>query len=102
MDATRTLPSHEITPQYVRFSDPFSHTSLIPSRQISAAREKGIKARKLEAQKRFITTYTEYEYAVIDEASDSSDRANGRVRGVEDYLNSLLADTHLFRSPKQA
>ena len=36
-----------------------------------------------EAQKRFITTFAEYVYAVIDEASD---RAKGRVRGVEDYL----------------
>jgi hypothetical protein len=37
----------------------------------------------LEAQKRFITTFGEYVYAVIDEASD---RANGHVRGVEEYL----------------
>jgi hypothetical protein len=36
-----------------------------------------------EAQRRFITTFAECLYAVIDE---SSDRANGRVRGVEDYL----------------
>jgi len=36
-----------------------------------------------EAQRRFITTFAEYVYAVIDEASD---RANGRVRGVEEYL----------------
>ena len=36
-----------------------------------------------EAHMRFITTFAEYVYAVIDEASD---RANGRVQGVEDYL----------------
>ena len=42
-----------------------------------------MKVTSLEAQRRFITTFAEYVYAVIDEASD---RANGRVRGVEDYL----------------
>ena len=36
-----------------------------------------------EAQRRFITTFAEYVYAVIDEAFD---RANGRVRSVEDYM----------------
>ena len=36
-----------------------------------------------EAQERFITTFAEYAYAVIDEASDCT---NGRVRGVEGYL----------------
>jgi Delta6-protoilludene synthase len=36
-----------------------------------------------ESQRRFITTFAEYVYAVSDEASD---RATGRVRGVEDYL----------------
>ncbi|KAF8268461.1 terpenoid synthase [Lactarius quietus] len=36
-----------------------------------------------ESQRRFITTFADYVYAVIDEASD---RAKGRVRGVEDYL----------------
>ena len=34
------------------------------------------------AQRRFITTFVEYVYAVIDEASD---RVNGRVRGIEDF-----------------
>ena len=42
-----------------------------------------MKVTSLEAQERFITTFAEYVYAVIDEASD---RAKGRVRGVEDYL----------------
>ena len=35
------------------------------------------------AQKRFITTFTEYAYAVIDEASD---RARGSIRKITDYL----------------
>ena len=35
------------------------------------------------AQERFITSFTEYAYAVIDEASD---RANGSVRTIKDYL----------------
>ena len=35
-------------------------------------------ARKLEAQKHFITTFAEYVYAVIDGASDLSDRAHSR------------------------
>lgn len=35
------------------------------------------------AQERFIVKFSEYVYAVIDEASD---RAKGRVREVEDYL----------------
>ncbi|KAI9449082.1 isoprenoid synthase domain-containing protein [Lactarius psammicola] len=50
------------------------------------ARQFWLRAMKVsspEAQKRFITTFAEYVYAVIDEASD---RAKGRVRGVEDYL----------------
>jgi Delta6-protoilludene synthase len=35
------------------------------------------------AQQRFIKAFSEYVYAVIDEASD---RAKGHVRGIEDYL----------------
>jgi len=35
------------------------------------------------AQERFITSFAEYAYAVIDEASD---RANGSVRTIKDYL----------------
>ena len=35
------------------------------------------------AQERFITTFSEYVYAVIDEASD---RSKGNVRGIEEYL----------------
>ena len=35
------------------------------------------------AQERFITSFSEYVYAVIEEASD---RARGRIRGVKDYL----------------
>lgn len=35
------------------------------------------------AQKRFITTFTKYAYAVIDEASD---RAKGNIRRITDYL----------------
>jgi len=44
---------------------------------------RAMKVTSKEAQRRFITTFAEYVYAVIDEASD---RAKGRVRGVEDYL----------------
>jgi hypothetical protein len=44
---------------------------------------RAMKVTSPEAQRRFVTTFAEYVYAVIDEASD---RANGRVRGVEDYL----------------
>lgn len=35
------------------------------------------------AQERFITSFSEYVYAVIEEASD---RARGSIRGVKDYL----------------
>jgi hypothetical protein len=35
------------------------------------------------AQERFITSFSEYVYAVIEEASD---RARGSVRGIRDYL----------------
>jgi Delta6-protoilludene synthase len=35
------------------------------------------------AQERFITSFVEYVYAVIDEASD---RARGSIRGIKDYL----------------
>ena len=35
------------------------------------------------AQKRFITSFLEYVYAVIEEASD---RERGSIRGVKDYL----------------
>ena len=44
---------------------------------------RAIEVTSQEAQRRFITTFAEYVYAVIDEASD---RANGRVRDVEEYL----------------
>jgi Delta6-protoilludene synthase len=35
------------------------------------------------AQERFIKSFVEYVYAVIDEASD---RARGSIRGIKDYL----------------
>lgn len=35
------------------------------------------------AQRRFIASFTDYAYAVIDEASD---RANGSIRKIPDYL----------------
>ena len=35
------------------------------------------------AQERFITSFSEYVYAVIEEASD---RASGSIRGIRDYL----------------
>jgi Delta6-protoilludene synthase len=35
------------------------------------------------AQTRFISSFSEYVYAVIDEASD---RAEGNIRGIDDYL----------------
>ena len=42
-----------------------------------------IKISSPAAQARFITTFSEYVFAVIDEASD---RAKGHIRGTEDYL----------------
>ncbi|KAI0306220.1 terpenoid synthase [Multifurca ochricompacta] len=44
---------------------------------------RAIKVSSPAAQRRFIKTFAEYVYAVIDEASD---RAKGHVRGIEDYL----------------
>ncbi|KAI9438409.1 isoprenoid synthase domain-containing protein [Russula earlei] len=44
---------------------------------------RAIKVSSLPAQERFIASFSEYVYAVIEEASD---RANGRVRGIDDYL----------------
>ena len=38
------------------------------------------------AQERFITLFSEYVYAVIQEASD---RASGSVRGIKDYLRLM-------------
>jgi hypothetical protein len=35
------------------------------------------------AQERFVTSFVEYVYAVIDEASD---RSRGSIRGIKDYL----------------
>ena len=35
------------------------------------------------AQERFVTSFSEYVYAVIEEASD---RARGSIRGIKDYL----------------
>ena len=35
------------------------------------------------AQERFIISFSDYAYAVIEEASD---RARGSIRGIEDYL----------------
>ena len=42
-----------------------------------------IKVSSPAAQTRFITSFSEYVFAVIDEASD---RAKGHIRGTEDYL----------------
>jgi len=44
---------------------------------------RALKVSSLPAQERFIATFSEYVYAVIDEASD---RSKGRVRGIEEYL----------------
>jgi len=44
---------------------------------------RALKVSSLPAQERFIASFSEYVYAVIDEASD---RAKGRVRGIEEYL----------------
>jgi len=44
---------------------------------------RAIKVSSPAAQKRFIASFAEYVYAVIDEASD---RTKGHVRGIEDYL----------------
>ena len=44
---------------------------------------RAIKVSSPAAQTRFISSFSEYVYAVIDEASD---RAKGCVRGIEDYL----------------
>jgi Terpene synthase family 2, C-terminal metal binding len=45
------------------------------------------------AQERFIITFSEYVYAVIEEASD---RARGSIRGIKDYLRltRLTAGPH--------
>lgn len=44
---------------------------------------RAIKVSSLAAQTRFIASFSEYVFAVIDEASD---RAKGHIRGTEDYL----------------
>jgi Delta6-protoilludene synthase len=44
---------------------------------------RAIKVSSQAAQERFIKTFAEYVYAVIDEASD---RARGHIRGIQDYL----------------
>ncbi|KAI9462678.1 terpenoid synthase [Russula earlei] len=44
---------------------------------------RAIKVCNASAQERFIASFSEYVYAVIDEASD---RAGGHVRSIEDYL----------------
>jgi hypothetical protein len=44
---------------------------------------RAIKVSSPAAQTRFITSFSEYVFAVIDEASD---RAKGHIRGTEDYL----------------
>ena len=44
---------------------------------------RAIKVSSAAAQTRFIATFSEYVFAVIDE---SSDRAKGHVRSIEDYL----------------
>ncbi|KAF8268446.1 hypothetical protein EI94DRAFT_1800386 [Lactarius quietus] len=48
-----------------------------------------------ETQRRFIATFAEYVYAVLDEASDC---AKGRVQGVEDYLKLMLLTTGPYYS----
>ena len=35
------------------------------------------------SQERFVTSFAEYAYAIIEEASD---RARGTIRGIQDYL----------------
>ena len=44
---------------------------------------RAIKVASEPAQRRFIRTFTDYVYGVIDEASD---RTSGRIRGIADYL----------------
>jgi len=44
---------------------------------------RALKVSSLPSQERFIASFSEYVYAVIDEASD---RAKGCVRGIEEYL----------------
>jgi hypothetical protein len=44
---------------------------------------RAIKVSSPAAQTRFISSFSEYVFAVIDEASD---RTRGRIRGIEDYL----------------
>ena len=44
---------------------------------------RAIKVSSPAAQERFIASFSEYVYAVIDEASD---RAKGHIRSIEDYL----------------
>jgi len=44
---------------------------------------RALKVSSPAAQTRFISSFSEYVYAVIDEASD---RAEGNIRRIEDYL----------------
>jgi terpene synthase-like protein len=44
---------------------------------------RALKVSSPAAQTRFISSFSEYVYAVVDEASD---RAKGSIRGIEDYL----------------
>ncbi len=44
---------------------------------------RALKVSSPAAQTRFISSFSEYVYAVVDEASD---RANGSIRGIDDYL----------------
>jgi hypothetical protein len=42
-----------------------------------------VQTSSVTAQERFVTSFAEYAYAVIEEASD---RAKGSIRGIKDYL----------------
>ena len=51
-----------------------------------------MRASSPSAQERFVVSFAEYAYAVIDEASD---RANGTVRKLTDYLRLTPGSTRV-------
>jgi Delta6-protoilludene synthase len=53
---------------------------------------RAMRASSPSAQERFVASFAEYAYAVIDEASD---RANGTVRKLTDYLRLTLGRTRV-------
>jgi hypothetical protein len=73
----------EIARQYVCDSNVIDVPGLSDDRGFDRFWLRASKVSCPAAQTRFITDFSEYVFAVIDEASD---RAKGRIRGIEDYL----------------